>query len=491
MAAVTIAALSGDNGILRNAAKAKVETAEAEQEEQTKLGEMEDTINEYVTGITVEQVTDENPGALEGTGTDADPYIINSIEDLVVFSYNVREGNTYEGQTVKLGTSLDFNSNKSYIEPFRTDYGEYGYNGELKTLLTTGEGFKPIGTIYDANISTNYFCGTFDGNYNVIYNLYQIYEDPDNTLILGLFGTNAGSIKNLIIENSNINGSTNNMNLLVGVVCGRNRGNITNCGSSGIVKVMHNGEKSVYVAGITGQAMGTIERCFSKTNIETSLNKTSTSTTSVGGIAGALTESYIKSCYNMATITINLNADLEISIGGISGSNSKNKKIENCYNAGNINLKATSQTTKKIQVGSIVGTTSDAEMNYCFNIGQINIDLLNDNDTTYIGNITGDSWRGIIGNCYNIGNINVENIEIQKIGQIAGRLATSNLSNCSGIIEENINLIGYEYGSTKDKVTLIEKNEIPNILQVIGQEFENDSNNINQGNPILNWELNG
>ena len=70
LAGVTIAALSGDNGILQNAARAKEEMEQAEKDEKEKLGNMEDTINEYVTGIEVEQVTDENPGALEGEGTD-------------------------------------------------------------------------------------------------------------------------------------------------------------------------------------------------------------------------------------------------------------------------------------------------------------------------------------------------------------------------------------------------------------------------------------
>ena len=58
---VTIAAISGNNGILNNAAKAKEETEQAEKDEKEKLGDMEDTINEYVTGITIEQVNDENP----------------------------------------------------------------------------------------------------------------------------------------------------------------------------------------------------------------------------------------------------------------------------------------------------------------------------------------------------------------------------------------------------------------------------------------------
>ena len=125
LAGVTIAALSGDNGILQNAAKAKQETEQSDKNEREKLGDIEDTINEYATGIKIEQVTDEKLGVLEGNGTDDDPYTINSIEDLVFFSYSVNNGNSYEGQTVKLALSLDFNSNKSYVEPLRTNYGEY------------------------------------------------------------------------------------------------------------------------------------------------------------------------------------------------------------------------------------------------------------------------------------------------------------------------------------------------------------------------------
>ena len=155
LAGVTIATLTGDNGIITRANQAKEETEEAEKEEKNDLEKQADFINEYTNGIEVEQVTDENPGVLETEGTDT--YIINSIEDLVFFADDVTNGNTYEGQTVKLGLSLDFNSTKSYVDPLRTNYGEYGYDGELKTLLTTGEGFKSIGTNYDANINTNYF----------------------------------------------------------------------------------------------------------------------------------------------------------------------------------------------------------------------------------------------------------------------------------------------------------------------------------------------
>ena len=132
LAGVTISALSGDNGILTRASEAKEKTEQADKDEKIELARTEDLINEYVNGTGVEQVTDENPGVLETEATDI--YIINSIEDLVFFAYDVKNGNTYEGQTVKLGLNLDFNSTKSYVDPLRTDYGEYGYNGELKKL---------------------------------------------------------------------------------------------------------------------------------------------------------------------------------------------------------------------------------------------------------------------------------------------------------------------------------------------------------------------
>ena len=475
--------LTGQNGILNRAQEAKSKTEQAQKEEKENLGDMEDILNEYTTGIEVEQVTDENPGVLEGTGTSEDPYTINSIEDLVVFASNVTNGTTYEGQTVKLGLSLDFNSNKSYVEPLRTDYAEYGYDGELKTLLTTGDGFRPIGTTYDANISTNYFKGIFDGDYNSVYNIYQNVKNSEYVTIAGLFSTNGGAINNLMIKNANISARTENLNIVIGLICGRNKGTVTNCGSSGNLKITDNGIKSNFCAGITGQAMGTVEKCFSKTNIE--VVSGNASTINVGGIAGAITENYIKSCYNVGMININLKADISILVGGITGNNGN--KVENCYNAGDINLGSTSQTSRAIQLGSLIGLTGATAKN-CFNFGSINVDLLNDSDITYIGNLTGDSYKGIMDNCYNVGKIKLTNESIKQVGQIAGRALSSNFSECFGVTEEDISVFGSEYNNTVDNVELIEKNEIPSILQVLGEDFENDSKNINKTYPILNWQ---
>ena len=252
LAGITIGTLTGNNGLLTRAQQAKNETEQAEKEEKEKLGDMEDTINEYTTGIEVQQVTDENPGVLEGNGVETDPYIINSIEDLVFFAHDVTNGNNYEGEYVSLGLSLDFKSNRSYVEPFRTDYGEYGYDGELKTLLTSQSGFIPIGSIYD--IETQNFSGTFDGQNNSINNLYINFtnNDGENDIKVGFFIRNLGTITNLRLLSINIiySRSTANVVSSIGGICGQSSpGTVKNCLVTGNIS---SNAPRINVGGITG-----------------------------------------------------------------------------------------------------------------------------------------------------------------------------------------------------------------------------------------------
>lgn len=252
LSGVTIATLTGDNGILTRAQKAKNETEQAEKDEKEKLGDMEDAINEYATGIEIEQVTDENPGVLEVDEENVNTYIINSIEDLVFFANDVTEGNTYEGETVKLGLSLDFKSNKSYVEPFRTNYGEYGYDGELKTLLTSQSGFIPIGSIYDSD--TQNFSGIFDGQNNSINNLYINFtnNEGDNDIKVGFFTRNRGTITNLKLLSINIiySRSIDNVTSSIGGICGQSSpGAVKNCLVTGNIS---SSAPRINVGGITG-----------------------------------------------------------------------------------------------------------------------------------------------------------------------------------------------------------------------------------------------
>ena len=198
LAGVAISTLTGKNGIITQVQRAKNETEEARIEEKNRLSNYEDYINN-ATGE-IPQVDDSNPGRLEGSGTEQHPFVINSIEDLVVFADSVTKGNTYEGQFVKLGQNLDFKSEKSYVDPNRENY--YGYEGNLMKSLTSKEGFKCIGEIEEVENVENYsFNGIFNGNNKSIFNLYINKNIEDNTkyISIGMFSYNYGTIKNLTV----------------------------------------------------------------------------------------------------------------------------------------------------------------------------------------------------------------------------------------------------------------------------------------------------
>ncbi len=456
LSGVTIVALSGDNGILQRAVEAEEQTEKAEKEEKEKLGDMEDAINEYSTGITVEQVTDENPGVLEGTGTDDDPYTINSIEDLVFFAHDVTNGNNYEGKYVNLGLSLDFNSTKSYVDAYRTDYKTYGYDGELKTMLTSGEGFKTIGITTEDNKEKN-LLGTFDGKGNTIYNLYINVSNRGKGIEFekrGLFANNYGTICNLKLLNVNLYLNTDNGRLAG--VCAQNfsTGNINNCIVSGNIK-----DESFQgtAGGITCWSSGNINNCGNDANIFCKI--TQSPETSIGGICtGKSSSSEVRNCYNRGTIEGVCDSG-PLYIGGICGN--IEGRIENCYNTGDIIGKA----RDRLRIGGIAGTVGNTTiMNNCYSTAENIIE--NGGTTTEKGMILGKNISEAISNLY-----------YKKIDETPGIGAAN--------IDENL-------GDDTEMAKTGEQMKSREFLDLLNQNSENiwkeDTNNINNGYPILTWQ---
>ena len=481
LAGVSIAMLTGDNGILSQAQNAKNKTEEAERNEKLDLLKQEDLINETLNGVEVEQVTDEKPGELEKE--DENTLVINSIEDLVFFAYDVTKGNNYSGKTVKLGTSLDFNSTKSYVDPLRTDYVKYGYNGELKTLLTTGEGFKTIGTIYDSDVSMNHFYGVFDGNYNTICNLYQDVEESDKVIITGLFGTNNGTIKNLQIKNVNLNASTNNMYVLIGAITGRNAGKIENSSSSGVMSIKANGNTGINAGGISEQGSATTENNVNKSfsNIKINVETNNNDGLTIGGIGNAGGK-LISNCYFNGKIIVTGSKDNEKYIGGIcSGAT----EIRNCYNLGKIEVRTEENSIgKTTYIGGISYGTNN--INNCFNIGEIECY----NPHSCVGGIGANEQSGNIVNCYNVGNLTLEG-ENKIYGSLVGVGKNLTIENSKWLIGTAPSSVGNNLGDVTDNSESVDDLEkIISVLEVINGEraFKEDTNNINNGYPILSWE---
>ena len=459
LAGISISMLTGQNGILNRAGKAKEQTEAAQKEEQTTLSTYEDYIYEYTSEIEVEQVTDTNAGALEGSGTENEPYVINSIEDLVFFAHDVKNGNTYEGEYVSLGLSLDFNSTKSYVDAYRTDYGIYGYEGELKTLLTTGEGFQSVGARTRNNTTDELynFKGIFDGNGNTLYNLYINTSTKDeNNVQVCLFSINYGTIKNIGICNCNITIKDANMTVDAGAITGRNCGTIENSYTSG----------KQYIV--------------------------SSSTIRFGGISGVIVNGIVQNCYSTVSLSGKCEKSVYVYVGGITGvvGTDSNNVIDKCYNVGSIQFEI--NDIQNGNFGGIISAGTKASVTNSYNCGDIKVEG-NATGDFYIGGAIGNN-KGTINNFGNIGNI-VSEVKVTGNYNYMGAIAGLNHQNskiedtyylkdtCANGIEEN-------WANEADvNTTEIENIEnMPTILEIIGTEFKKDENNINKGYPVLTWQ---
>ena len=436
LAGVSIAMLTGQNGILTQAARAKEETENAAANEANILSNYEDAIYEAIGDVP--QVNDSNPGVLEGSGTEQEPFVINSIEDLVVFADNVTKGtNTYQDQYVELGLSLDFNSDKSYVNPDSENYAQYGYNGKLKEVLNTS-GFIPIGTMEATSEGGNEeksFCGDFNGKSFSIYNLKIIQDkklEGDNNLFVAFFANNSGNIKKLFIRNATININTEcELYPESAILVGENTktGIIQNCLTTGNIEVTNKAPMGM-VSGMN-----------------------------VAGIVGA-NKGIIEECYNGANIKINYSSK-DNRVAGIAGANSRTGSIENVYNTGDIFSEAlVSQEDNACNIGGIVGVQ----------VGKLE-------------------------NGYSSGKVSSENNEdsLVRIGGVLG------LDNNTTSVTNNYYYLENTVNPPETNVNISNVGEAKSSIQMKSQEFLNllnrDNSGMwkfssakNQGYPVLYWE---
>ena len=432
LAGISIQILS-QMDLIEKAKQAKTITENAQKKENEEIIKIEDLMYDNINDI--EQVTDKEPGKLEQEENNNDIYIINSIEDLVYFAYDVTNGNSYLGKTVKLGINLDFNSSKSYVDAYRTDYTTYGYDGALKEKITK-DGFIPIGKInYTENtkediLKNNSFNGTFDGNGYVINNLKinEKTQKQDEWEEIGLFTRNRGTIQNLKLTNVNINLEiSNNVFSSVSALVGVNYATIKQCYVTGKINGITN-KYSLNIGGITASNWGTILECVNKTNVYS---------------------------------TMNTNSDVfpALRIGGIAGINENGGNINNVYNNGEIhNVKSENSTNNYEFIGGVVGNNS-----------------------------------GTLINSYNRGVVENSNINYYiRIGSLTGASKTT-LDTCYYLKDTVINLpddntVIMSLGTQVDEQEIKDNNFITKLNENNSNIWKSDINNINDNYPILYWQ---
>ncbi|HRX69019.1 MAG TPA: SBBP repeat-containing protein, partial [Tenuifilaceae bacterium] len=212
-----------------------------------------------------------------GSGTEDNPFLISNAEQL----NNVRQFlDAYYLQTADIDLDL--------------------------APWNEGEGWEPIGN------ATIKFSGSYNGNYQIINNLYI---NRSSVNLQGLFGiTSNAVIKNIKLLNVNVTGKN-----YIGAIAGQsNYSSIGNCLSTGTIT------GTTYVGGLVGfNQYGDINQCFSSSNV--------TGTNYIGGVTGVHQgDNLLLNSYSTGTLTGGDN------VGGLVGTTAVNSLIENSYFAGSI-----------------------------------------------------------------------------------------------------------------------------------------------------------
>ena len=222
--------------------------------------------------------------------------------------------------------------------------------------MQKGKGFPSINT----------FSGEFDGNNNIIDNIYS-YKQDEAGFILSL---NNASLKNLTIR-----GKIYSIGNYAGIIS-KGSGKIENITSA----------TNIYGgvgAGLIGCCTGTlnIKECTNFGNIE--------STSAVGGICGDQFVGEMVNCINQGTIKSS--SSNNYGVAGLCGNNSSQTIIKNCMNSGTIIYDGQKNVWYFGGTGGIIGLNRNTlTVKNCVNMGKIQ-------STSFAGAICGmelNHWQG-------------------------------------------------------------------------------------------------
>lgn len=234
-----------------------------------------------------------------GSGTAADPYIIENVWELQNMSLDL-------GANYSLGNDID---------------------ASITAGWNSGAGFVPVGD------GISRFNGSFDGDGHFIFNLYINQPSPSGSYI-GLFGcTNVGvEIHDVHLFNYSVIASD-----YAGGLIGANYGNVTNCSASGIIQGNNDD-----VGGLIGlNNGGTVKTSYSAGTVSADQR--------VGGLIGfSMANGKVFDSYSTAS------ASGTSPVGGFIGWNAG--PLTNCYSTGQV-------TGSGGSVGGLLGINGDIVTN--------------------------------------------------------------------------------------------------------------------------------
>ena len=402
---------------------------------------------------------------------------------------------TVEGEVDEGGTFILRNANEMLL------FQNYVNNGHPDAKAVLGADINMTGIQWSG---INSFTGTFDG--------------ADHTLTValtdtGLFNDLAGTVKNLTVAGTVTSGKE-----YIGAVASNAKGSavVENCtNKADVTNTKSNG--SGYAGGIVGRNLDnndaelSILNCRNYGKITSNYNvggilgipnasKINTITkcenhgivrgNRAGGITSACSDTTeIRQCLNNGTVTGNTGA------GGIVATGSYTGLIEQCVNTGTI-------TSASGEAGGIAGYSS-SEINSCYNTGAVS------------GNTAGGivAWQFMdqlpnthnfvtskVSNCYTTGTVTGSS-DNALVGAAVGKLHMGNIVSVEQTTYRDFQayalegtcaqLVGQKSENAKDTTAFKTAAELKSdaMLTTLGDAFKKDAGNVNNGYPVLVWQV--
>lgn len=201
-----------------------------------------------------------------GSGTESDPYLITTAEQLAGLAQAVNGGRDFKDEFIQLNNDL-------WLSDPSASHGDKPQWTPIGGIVYEGEGWE-----YKAD--TTYFRGTFDGANHTVYNLYyntlpdmSDWDDPFgsgtidfNGWYKAMFGyLEGGKIKNLHLVNDTIIGAAD----IAGLLLINDGGTVSGCSVSGFV-VSGSDETGGSAGGLIGYNLngGIVENCTSAADVK-------------------------------------------------------------------------------------------------------------------------------------------------------------------------------------------------------------------------------
>lgn len=350
---------------------------------------------------------------ITGNGTAAEPYIIDSADDLAALSEAVKNGNSYNGCVIALGGDIAVSGAFSPIgsaeAPFSGTFLGNGYTVSGITVNSAYAGF--FGYTKDAEISGLTVKGTFDisgGDYAGAVAAYA-----ENTIIIDCTGgasvyadNYAGGIagylaSGCISDSKTLSSATvGSDNSYCGGIAGFAAGDITGCTNSAYIFANKN------VGGIAGASKADIISCTNTIRIDAY-------DANYGGIAG-ITEGTIKFCKNTGTVSGTVrNAGKAGGIAGIAN----NAVITQCQQTGNV-------ISAGEYAGGVAGYVTNSEISDCICTGNVTTTM------NFAGGIFGSATKTDVARCLFTGTVTAADSTDGAIGAVSGASVSNCYYNC-------------------------------------------------------------